>query len=305
MASAGAPSPVADRAASARESPDRHREKSSGRRREKPSSQYRALPSPPRHRCPFRAAAPPSTRAPRMHRHARRRSDTSRSRMRAETSFLLTSTLLPPMVRSRVMLESSASFSSAASSSNDASHSIARSASARYIAPLSRFTYPSCAPAAKRSCSCPLQPAVNGDDQFAWGRISHLLKCLGRSENCTRSASAAADAREDSRPSHPLRPRFFGIYTCFGGVTCSSDLLPTCTKLNSRAASRAWMASFTASAERSWPGSSRPRPRPRNHAIEILRDSAESASGTEIPPLAHHIRAQRDNSSHTDPSAAV
>jgi len=41
------PSPVADRAASARESPDRHREKSSGRRREKPSSQY-----PPFHHHP-------------------------------------------------------------------------------------------------------------------------------------------------------------------------------------------------------------------------------------------------------------
>ena len=68
---------------------------------------------------------------------------TSRSRMRAETSFPLTSTRLPPMTRSRVMLDSCACFSSAGSSSNEASHSIARSASARYIAPLSRFTYPS------------------------------------------------------------------------------------------------------------------------------------------------------------------
>src|SRR5580765_6175385 len=36
----------------------------------------------------------------------------------------------------------SASFTRAASSSNDASRSIALSASARYMAPLSRFTYP-------------------------------------------------------------------------------------------------------------------------------------------------------------------
>src|SRR5579864_4790598 len=41
------------------------------------------------------------------------------------------------------MWEPSANFTSAASSSNEASRSIAFNASARYIAPLSRFTYPS------------------------------------------------------------------------------------------------------------------------------------------------------------------
>src|ERR1700733_2908706 len=58
------PSPAVDRAAAARESRDRHREKSSDPHPEKLSSQCLALPSPRRRRCPSRAAAPPSTRAP-------------------------------------------------------------------------------------------------------------------------------------------------------------------------------------------------------------------------------------------------
>src|ERR1700674_985329 len=65
---------------------------------------------------------------------------TSRSRMRAETSFPSRRTRWPPIERSSVMRESCAIFSSAASSSNEASPSIARNASARYIAPLSRLT---------------------------------------------------------------------------------------------------------------------------------------------------------------------
>src|SRR5712691_10540475 len=68
---------------------------------------------------------------------------TSRSRMRAETSHPSSSTRFPPILGSSSMRDSSASLSRAASSSKEVSDLIAFRASARYMAPLSRLTYPS------------------------------------------------------------------------------------------------------------------------------------------------------------------
>src|SRR5260221_566325 len=63
-------------------------------------------------------------------------------------------------------------------------------------------------------------------------------------ERCQTSLGLDARGRPSTRtvptPAIPIRPlqltrsgrRFLGTYTCFGGVSFSSDLLPTCTKLN-------------------------------------------------------------------------
>src|SRR5271163_3082613 len=101
--------------------------------------------------------------------------------------------------------------------------------------------------------------------------------------------------------------RDLGTYATFGGVTWSSDLLPTCTKLNSRAASRAWMASFTrvrgTKFERKLSTSPSSTATTQSRYFET---NAESASGTEMPtPSRTTSGAQRDNSSHTDPSSTV
>src|SRR5580693_9563683 len=101
--------------------------------------------------------------------------------------------------------------------------------------------------------------------------------------------------------------RFLGTYTCLGGVTWSTDLLPTRTKLNSRAESSAWIASFTR--VRGTKFARKFSTSPSSTAITQSRyfdTSAESASGTEIPtPWRTASGAQRDNSSHTEPSSTV
>ncbi len=84
-------------------------------------------------------------------------------------------------------------------------------------------------------------------------------------------------------------------------------MFPTCTKLNSRAESKAWIASLTrvrgTKFARKFSASPSSTATTQSRYFET---SAESASGTEIPtPSRTTSGDQRDNSSHTEPSSAV
>src|SRR5262249_49271022 len=98
-----------------------------------------------------------------------------------------------------------------------------------------------------------------------------------------------------------------GAAATFAGVICSIDFPPTCTKLNSRAASNALTASFTFE---------RATNSPKNVSSSVgstaitqsryFETSAESASGTEsCTPSLIASGAQRYSRSQTEPSLAL
>src|SRR5579872_2758057 len=109
--------------------------------------------------------------------------------------------------------------------------------------------------------------------------------------------------------SHFYRAAFPGAIATvtFSGVICSIDFPLTCTKLNSRAASNAFTASFTFERAMKFPKNtsssacSTATTQPR-----YLDTGAERASGTDNPtPSFTASGAQRYSRSQTDPSLAL
>src|SRR3954469_20736419 len=98
-----------------------------------------------------------------------------------------------------------------------------------------------------------------------------------------------------------------GTGTTFGGVICSIDLPAMCTKLNSRAASKAFTASFTFDRAMNFPkNASSSDCSTATTQSRYFDTSAESASGTDNPtPSLTASGAQRWSRSQTEPSLAL